>query len=297
MLAKKLTDDDIGAILVCIDAENKLKSLRLNFIDIVGHGLEPLREATTLEEIVFSMDTKQLSKSAVLPIIESIIDTEGSSLFKKWYDFDNKCENTNGDPPLVLPTEWKEGKARYEQPLNGFLSKVNQMLIKESKCRAECHPERQKNGGTNSGHMACLTCFATYCSDCDGNIYSVLKCDKCDLTLCGWCEQDFAICRECNSTFCSVCAEKDDVDAAKQCENCTGYATPICFGCVSSDNEDCERCLGLFFPQLKARNEELGNEIGGLCEENDTHKAEINRLRKEVDDLRKQLSEGLGILG
>jgi len=123
---KKLTDDDIGAVLVCIDAKNKLKSLRLDCIDIVGHALEPLREATTLEEIAFKMDTKQLSKSAVLPIIESIIDTEGSSLFKKWYVYD-KSENTNGDPPLVLPTEWKEGKARYEQPLNGFLSKIKQI--------------------------------------------------------------------------------------------------------------------------------------------------------------------------
>ena len=135
-LSKKLDDDDIGAVLVCIDAKNKLKSLRLGCIDIVGHALEPLREATTIEEIAFKMDTKQLSKSTVLPIIESIIDTEGSSLFKKWCVYD-ECENTNGDPPLVLPTEWKEGKARYEQPLNKFLSKVNQLLTRERKCRAE----------------------------------------------------------------------------------------------------------------------------------------------------------------
>ena len=103
-LANKLNDDDIGAVLVCIDATNNLKSLSLEVVDIFGHGLEPLRESKVLEEIAFKMDTKQLSKSAVLPILESIIDTEGSSLFKKWYVFDNS-ENTNGDPPLVLPTE------------------------------------------------------------------------------------------------------------------------------------------------------------------------------------------------
>lgn len=303
-LSKKLSEDDIGAVLVCIDAKNKLKSLRLNCIDIVGHALEPLREATTIEEIAFKMDTKQLSKSTVLPIIESIIDTEGSSLFKKWCVYDNS-ENTNGDPPLVLPTEWKEGKSRYEQPLNGFLSKVNQMLISEGKCRADCHAKRQKDGGTNTGHMSCLTCFSTYCSDCNGNeTYSVLKCDKCNLTLCTWCEQDFATCRECNSTFCSVCAEEDDVDAAKQCGDCWLNHDPICFGCVTPANEECKTCLGMFFSDLSRRNEELGNEIGGLCDENEelreenkTQKAENDDLRKENEELRKQLSAGLGILG
>ena len=124
-------------------------------------------------------------------------------------------------------------------------------------------------------------------------------------------EQDFAVCRECNSRFCSVCAEKDDVDAAKQCEACWPSSDPICFGCVSPTNETCEACLGLFFSDLSRRNEELGNEIGGLCDENEglreenkTQKTENARLhcenvdlRKEVDELRKQVSEGLGILG
>ena len=128
------------------------------------------------------------------------------------------------------------------------------------------------------------------------------------MDICDYCEQDFAICRDCNSTFCSICKARDDVDAALCCDSCTGYGEAICFGCVSSDNEECVRCLGLFFPRLKARNDELGNEIGGLCDENEAQKArhaeeeeklrrENEDLQKEVDDLRKQLSEGLGILG
>ena len=36
LAAEKLTDDDIGAVLVCIDAKNKLKTLRL---DICCKGL------------------------------------------------------------------------------------------------------------------------------------------------------------------------------------------------------------------------------------------------------------------
>ena len=45
-LVDKLSEDDIGAVLVCIDAKNKLKSLRLaDCKDIVGNALEPLCES------------------------------------------------------------------------------------------------------------------------------------------------------------------------------------------------------------------------------------------------------------
>ena len=51
-LASKLTDDDIGAILLCIDAKNKLKRLNLTHCyNVVGRGLEPLRFSAVLEQI------------------------------------------------------------------------------------------------------------------------------------------------------------------------------------------------------------------------------------------------------
>ena len=51
-LAKKLSDDDVGALLVCIDAENKVKRLKLTgCVNITGRGLEPLRGSVVLEQI------------------------------------------------------------------------------------------------------------------------------------------------------------------------------------------------------------------------------------------------------
>ena len=302
-LSRKLKDDDIGAILVCIDAKNKLKTLQLNCKNIVGYGLEPMRGSSVLECIQFnSSPLGKLSAKTIVPILDSIIDTEGSSLFKSVLP--------RKERPLRLPNNWTNGPARHKQPLNDFLSKVNQIIISESKCNSYDHNEETNtdNGDENAGHMACFTCFTSYCSQCNGGDgYPILKCDNCDVTICTGCEENFAVCRVCNSRFCSVCSDKEDVDAAKQCEQCMGYSDPICFGCVTSANEECKTCLGLFFSKLKARNEELGNEIGGLCEENDTHKAEIEKLRKEIEDLRLEndelrlrnddLSSGLGILG
>ena len=276
-LNKKLTDDDIGAVLVCIDAKNKLKSLLLDCVDVVGHALEPLRESKLLEKVQFASNAnEQLSTEVVAPILDGIIDTEGTSLRN-----------------VVLPQDWKGGKARNEQPLNGFLVKFNKLLISNSECEGETP-------------RSCFTCFKSVCDGCNGaDGYPVQTCGHCKINICDDCEF-FPTCRVCDSTFCKVCAERDDVDVAKQCEHC--YGEPICFGCVSPENENCEACLGVFYPKLRARNEELGNEIAGLCDENEAQKArhadekgelcnEIDILRKENDELKKQLSEGLGILG
>lgn len=276
-LVDKLSEDDIGAVLVCIDAKNKLKSLRLaDCKDIVGNALEPLCESKVLKKIQFGRNNGKLSSSIVVPILNSIVDTDGNSL-----------------RDIVLPHSWKSVKARNEQPLNNFLVKFNESIISKSEC-----------GGENP--RSCFTCFKSVCDGCNGNDgYPIQTCGHCKINICDECEY-FQTCRVCNSTFCSVCAERDDVDAAKQCEHC--YGEPICFGCVSPENEDCEACLGVFYPKLRARNEELGNEIAGLCDENEAQKTryaeekeelrnEIDTLRKENDELKKKLSEGLGILG
>lgn len=49
-LANKLTDDDIGGALICIDAVNRLKSLKLTgCVNIKGTGLKPLKGSKVLE--------------------------------------------------------------------------------------------------------------------------------------------------------------------------------------------------------------------------------------------------------
>ena len=86
--------------MLAIDAVNNVKSLKVtNCIGIIGAGLEPLRGSIVLKRIDLSLvgdhvnptidPEPPISVSAVVPILDSIINTEGNSLVhvqlpKKW---------------------------------------------------------------------------------------------------------------------------------------------------------------------------------------------------------------------
>lgn len=88
---RKLSDDDLSAVLACIDCQSQLRSLKLaGLVNITGRGLEPLRNSIQLEHLDFSLQKEHespdnerdsmLSRSEVLPIIRSIISTNCSLL-------------------------------------------------------------------------------------------------------------------------------------------------------------------------------------------------------------------------
>lgn len=81
-LANKLTDDDIYAVLKCINAHDVIKRLKLcGCTNIIGHGLNPLRGSVVLEQIDLSLkrkhekqyddDESKISQEVVLPILEN----------------------------------------------------------------------------------------------------------------------------------------------------------------------------------------------------------------------------------
>ena len=98
-LANKLSDDDIYAILKCINAHDVLKRLSLaGCINISGMGLEPLRGSVALEQIDLSRTDKNiddpailsypypnprmsvLSEEIVVNLLDSIVNKDGCSL-------------------------------------------------------------------------------------------------------------------------------------------------------------------------------------------------------------------------
>ncbi|KAL7450252.1 hypothetical protein ACHAWC_004423 [Mediolabrus comicus] len=106
-LAERLSDDDMNAILRCIDAVHKLKILKLtNCINITGVGLEPLRGSRIIAKIDMSLVGEHkspllnpeppISRDVVLPILDSILDGEGSAL--KQIQFPKKWRNLNAPP-------------------------------------------------------------------------------------------------------------------------------------------------------------------------------------------------------
>ena len=88
---RKMNDDSLKSILICIDAVNNLKSLKLTSCDtIIGYGLKPLRGSTVIERLDLSMAEEHskpplgsqstMSLSAILPILYSIVNKEENSL-------------------------------------------------------------------------------------------------------------------------------------------------------------------------------------------------------------------------
>ena len=118
-LANKLTDDDIYAVLTCINAQDVLKRLKLcGCINITGHGLNPLRGSVVLEQIDISLVRKhekrkikpepKISQEVVLPILDSIISSDGFSL--KHIQFPDKWLSSEEEEDEEEEEEKEEGK-------------------------------------------------------------------------------------------------------------------------------------------------------------------------------------------
>jgi len=219
-LAVKLIDRDICAVLLCIDAVNRLKRLKLtNCINITGVGLEPLRGSTIIEQIDLSLVGKHqsprlssrppISRDFVLPILDSIIEREGCSLRH-----------------VQFPSVWSEGgksiqfeqfRIRYNEMLDnrgvgcakcntnlppGDLSWIGERIVQNFTCyeclKHFCITCTNDDGEDVLGH--CHNCKKGYCTDCQKS----KGCICCDFEYCVDC-RDFTDCSGCDSVFCEEC--------------------------------------------------------------------------------------------
>jgi len=166
-LAWKLSDDDLAAMLVCINAVSSIKTLRLTgCVSINGQGLAPLRGSVVLKEIDLSLVKKKkspiitpapnISEKDVLPILDSIIDTEGNAL-----------------EILTLPKEWRD---RQLLIMNQFIERFNNKLEARrhtcSRCTVLCHEtgmgiSHQLGWKYGVQHFSCNECRLNFCHDCE----------------------------------------------------------------------------------------------------------------------------------
>ena len=242
-LAARLLDGDISAVLMCIDAVNRLKTLKLtNCIHITGAGLEPLRGSSIIEQIDLSLvgshQSPQLrphppiSCEFVLPILDSIIEAEGCSLRH-----------------VQFPSAWSAwGMVDYEQ----ILRRYNEMLVNHGvscvKCNVNLPPENGSWGCSSYGSQkyTCYECLKYYCEVCTGDDDECMisYCRLCERRLCvdcqknKWCngcEADFTDCSGCGVGLCKDCIEIEGHESEKCCK-CEGHF------CEDCDNQIYDRC-------------------------------------------------------
>ena len=243
-LANIFTDDDISAVLKCINAQDVLKRLKLcGCVNITGIGLNPLKGSTVLEQIDISLVGRhenhfeviesKISKVVIISILDSIISTDGCSLKsimfpKKWH---------GGSIPLLM-----EFRDRYNRSFD-------KRRLSCTRCNMAIPTEDVAINTADASWMGyyyyqnkvCHDCLKPFCEkrQCIAdNGSSFLKfCNHCGKDYCNGCSP-FAMCAGCDTgTVCGSCSEKCSRCDKTWCKEC-----PNVFRCVCCNKTVCTEC-------------------------------------------------------
>ena len=277
-LASKLTDNDIDAALLCINAKRNLRILKLSgCVNITGSGLRSLRGSVVLEQIDLCLVGQNedpwlwpdplLSEDIVIPILSSIVGADENALKQ-----------------VQLPRKFCRDQATLM--LGPFLKSYNELLqarkLSCSKCARPCKDgSREGLVGflnmqcpsviLNAQHpwyglqqFACHKCTKSFClsSSCSDS------CDYCRKKYCADCDQ-ISTCDACEERHCSGCKEMKQCEQCSRsiccwktchhcnktrCGDCTQFyecrgidcSKSHCSDCVDSKSNDVERCYTCF---------------------------------------------------
>ena len=174
----QLSGDDVFAVLSCIKSTGHIiKRFGLGELKIDCNGVEPLRGCKTLEQFDLGNSCDTDRSMAFLPILESIIDTDGNSLKHIWGKM-----RAPGRYPLVQRQRLKHFSERYEQ----VLLNRNPLCSRCSKRHEHVSVDwdlgelPENSGITVSQPWTCVEClghscglrFHTFCNHCE-------KCSNC----------------------------------------------------------------------------------------------------------------------
>ncbi|KAL7533110.1 hypothetical protein ACHAWF_004344 [Thalassiosira exigua] len=276
----KLNDDDVGALLTCIDAAHKVQRLKLaGCVKVNGRGLEPLCGSLVLEQLDLCLVEEhmnpnitplpKISSSKVIPILRSIIQKEGNIL-----------------KHLQLPLKWEtDGNSNLETFITEYSDVLDRRLIYCSHCRYihtgvllrprlpwfsgycfgmqsfTCYKCLKSRCLQSLGSDGCDTCHKYYCvgcqpdkypeNCCDGSGCQSVNCKKCLYSMeCDDCEKEYLYCDNCPAP--SYCACQKCTKTQRRCFECIAYSQcesckkQLCNDCVLDcgicDNRGCGEC-------------------------------------------------------
>ena len=231
-LRMRLTDDDIGGLLFCIDAVHKVKRLKLTHcFQITGKGLHHISDSVVLEQIDLSLASQnesldedveiQISEEDTLHILLNLIGQAGSSL-----------------KHLQFPQKWRNEKNHL---FCRFLRSYNRVLnARRIPCGCEngiCRDDLELDAEEmlfGIQKLTCWKCLETVCQQCQSENLDPLTCSGCKQTFCGWCEQG-------NTIF--HCEGRRQDCQIKSCGSCGLFRDAhlesyVCDDCYDSDDDE-----------------------------------------------------------
>ncbi|KAL7551184.1 hypothetical protein ACHAWF_014380 [Thalassiosira exigua] len=265
-VAQKITDDDLGRILLCADAVHRVETLKLaGCVNIFGRGLKPLRGSSVLKHVDLSLvgphtspiirPEPMISEDVVLPILDSIMVADDSSL-----EF------------LCFPKKWRE---RRNFRLGDFITRYNLFLENRylqcdsvfgtmlKRCGTVCQdsdadiqgqrmpwvvqyasdfPQFEKRFLIRKYGMqryTCHKCFRRTCYDCSLADYGMSRalihqCVKCEKNYCASCAIG-ETCNACDDFICPDCKHGQGGEYFIECPSCEGdtckFCVETCKGC------------------------------------------------------------------
>ena len=266
-LAAKLTDDDLSAILMCIDAKNNLKRLNLTYVVLEKLDLGLVRQM----EMPQAFNDMQLSEEVVYDILNGILEVEGNKFQRlqvplAWC---NNGENNRLSERLTQLIDIHDLAFMNEKNLCAYFGYDNaQSLFRQLD---NLHNVKNPRGDVTDwciGHGNCKGGDYDICADCNKVICcgceDMFNCtgdqngDGCDIATCGNCtNSDEAV--ETTVSWCG--AGWCDESRCGECrfrECCNGTLT-------------CEYCKAKVFDRL--------------ITENNSKQTEIEQLQRELDQL------------
>lgn len=236
----ELTDDHVFGILMCINAVNTLKTLKLTGCsNISGKCLDPLRGSTVLRQIdlvVKSEASTILSESAVLPILNSIINTHGCSL--KY---------------IELPVQWREGRSpELEQFLERYHELMENRRLRCFKCNTIVRSGADDRLWYSTNHQCyglqmwtCYNCLNHFCEEHEGEDTCWTRCKVCSKDYCSSCDEMMKDCDKCGDGICKGCWELSKCNGCKEhtCNRCL-HACTCCNQMRCSDCLQMRECVG-----------------------------------------------------
>ena len=239
-IERRLSDDDIAAILHCINAKQTVKGLKLAWcVNITGRGLNPLQGSVVLEQIDVSLVGKHqwpehslqsmMKVDVVLPILDSILAANGCVL--KHIQFPRKWLGYYRIVDQEEVRRMNQFQERYNRSLNDrrlSCAGCDRIMIGEQWLAPDL---RQK-------HM-CYVCLKPFCRDCENGDNIRCCASSCQKYYCRDCST-VAKCGECVAEFCKGCLGGD----MKECEGCEQSACKSCLNnCGCCNRTECLACV------------------------------------------------------